>query len=298
MEDLAKLNDKILTYQLDGSTLGNLGYKRILLQVCGPAGHGKSSLINSFKYALHGGKFSESAPVAPAETSHGGFTMVRLPYELTEVITLVDNRGFGKIDNFEKEEVYAQLANLQPLNEEFVTFHRSFTDRMKAVIHAKVNTCDLLVPIFVHSVDIQFVKEEKEEILEFLETAHKITGFLPVIVLTKKLSGNAEIMHKQFAEMDMEKIYEVENYTKENNGKTPGKDKTFLTILSEILDVVDFVAKNVVPNLDTPEEEHKKRMEILLEIANKNDAVRSIMKANKERIESAPPKKKDKCVLL
>lgn len=110
MSDLQTLREKISTYQLEGSPLGNLGYTRILLQFCGSAGHGKSSLINSFTYALHGGDFSISAPVALATESQGGFTKMRLSYELTKVITLVDNRGFGKSDCFEKEEVYAQLG--------------------------------------------------------------------------------------------------------------------------------------------------------------------------------------------
>ncbi|KAG8540177.1 hypothetical protein GDO81_019752 [Engystomops pustulosus] len=167
MEDLPRLKEKIMTYQLEGTDLGNLGYQRILLQVCGSAGHGKSSLINPFTYALHGGTFVISAPVAPAETSQGGHTMVRLPYKLTEVITLVDNRGFGKLDSFEREEVCAQLANLQPLNEVEVKWDWSYEERIRVLTSVELNTCDLLVPVFVHRQ--RFMKSRKRTSQSFLK---------------------------------------------------------------------------------------------------------------------------------
>ncbi|XP_071978925.1 uncharacterized protein [Engystomops pustulosus] len=297
MEDLPRLKEKIMTYQLEGTDLGNLGYQRILLQVCGSAGHGKSSLINSFTYALHGGTFVISAPVAPAETSQGGHTMVRLPYKLTEVITLVDNRGFGKLDSFEREEVCAQLANLQPLNEVEVKWDWSYEERIRVLTSVELNTCDLLVPVFVHSAQAKIHEEQKTDISEFLKIAQNLTGFLPIVVLTKKLSGDPKTLHQQFSGMGMDDIFEVENYTKEDDLKTPAKDLTFLTILSKILDLVDFAAKNVFPAMDTPQKEHQKRLQKLLVMANANDLKREkkIWSANLPKGGPPPPKN---CLLL
>ncbi|XP_073505032.1 uncharacterized protein [Phyllobates terribilis] len=278
------LKQRILNYQLQGSSLGDLGYTRILLQFCGLAGHGKSSLINSFIYTLNGGKFSASAPVAPAEQSSGGFTTKRLPYELTGIITLVDNRGFGKTDSFEREEVYSQMANLQFLNED-VKWEWSYEKRMKFVTSAKQNFNDLLVPIYVRSAWEQIQAAEKDEILEFLQKVKEITDFLPFIVITNKLCGDVKTLRSQFQQMGMEKIFEVENYTAENHVKSPEKEKTFLTILKEILDYVDFVAQKVVPTMEEPEKEHKKRVDMLLMVAHENDLQRQKKKWLAENIQ-------------
>ncbi|CAN2390449.1 hypothetical protein PRIEUP_LOCUS486, partial [Pristimantis euphronides] len=293
MGDLAQLKDRIFNYQLDGSNLGNLGYTRILLQICGPTGNGKSSLINSFKYALYDQKFSILAPVAPAQESLGGFTTKRLSYELTKVITLVDNRGFGKSDSFEKEEVYAQLANFQPLDVE-VTWDRSYEYRMDEVISSALNTNDLLVPIYVHSAATQIPEGDKKEMVEFFQTINKLTGFLPIVVLTNRLSPNAEKMHKQFKAMGVESVFEVENYINEDHNKTIGKDRSFLTILSALLDMVDFVSNKVVPILESPEQEHRKRMKVLLKMAHDNDMERRERERLKENVprQTPPPQKK------
>ncbi|XP_073416776.1 uncharacterized protein [Dendrobates tinctorius] len=282
------LKQRILTYRLEGSSLGDLGYTRILLQFCGLAGHGKSSLINSFIYTLNGGRFSASAPVATAQQSGGGFTTERLPYELTDIITMVDNRGFGKADSFEREEVYSQMANIQPLNEK-VKWNWNYEERMNLVTTAKRNTTDLLVPIYVRSAHEKIQPHEKEETLEFLVKVQEITGFLPFIVVTNKVRGDADMLRSWFVQMGMEDIFEVENYTTENHVKSPEKEKTFLTILTKILDYVDFVARDVVPTMDTPEKEHEKRVQMILKMAHENDIERQ---KRKWLAENKPPVKK------
>ncbi|XP_066433710.1 uncharacterized protein [Eleutherodactylus coqui] len=293
MEDLQQLKDKILNYQLAGTKLGELGYTRILIQICGLAGNGKSSLINSFKHALYNKKFSMPASVAPPEHSQGGFTTVRNSYKLTDVITLVDNRGFGKSDSFEKEELYAQLANIQPLDKK-VVWDRSYEERMKAVTSTSHNTNDLLVPIYVHSVENQIIEDDKGDMKTLLTTIHEITGFLPVIVLTKKLSGDADEMRLQFDKASAENIFAVENYTEKNNMKSPGKDRSFLTILSAVLDLVDFAANSVVPTLDTPEQEHLKRVQMLLTMACNNEVLRKKDKWMKENMPAKTQPTKEK----
>lgn len=102
-------------------------------------------------------------------------------------------------------------------------------------------------------------------------------------------------MRHQFEEMDMENIFEVENYTNDDHVKSPGKDRIFLAILSTVLDLVDFVATNVVPTLRTPEEEHKKRVQMLLKMAHDHDIQKEKDKWVKE---NTKPDKDSKCPIL
>ncbi|CAI9537320.1 unnamed protein product [Staurois parvus] len=297
MEELQDQKERVLSYNLGSSELESLGYNRILLQVCGRAGHGKSSFINSLRYAVHGGRFEATASEASATESQGGNTRRRTSYPLTEVITLVDNRGFGKADNYEKEEIYTQLGNLQPLDEE-VVWESCFDKRMKAITAAKLNSKDLLLPIFVYSVQCTMADESKEEIKEFLKNAQKLTGFLPIIILTKRYLGDVTTVKQQFKGLGMEQVFPVENYTSEDHIKTPKKDKTFLSILNKILDHVNFLGKEA-SSFGTQEEQHLKRVQMLLEIAHKNEKEKE--KENlKAELDKKPVEKKEKfsCKIL
>ncbi|XP_077303077.1 uncharacterized protein LOC143923338 [Lithobates pipiens] len=295
MEDLVNLREKILSYSLESSEMATLGYNRILVQVCGQTGHGKSSFINSLIYALHGGMFEVKASEASATGSQGGHTRQRKSYHLTDAITLVDNRGFGKADNCEKEEVYAQLGNLQPLDEE-VVWRNSYDERMKAITKANLIK-DLLLPVFIYSVQCGMGNESKEEIKEFLKNAQKLTGFLPVIILTKRYLGNVGTLERQFREIGMERIFPVENYTSEDHIKTPEKDKTFLSILHEALDLVKF-RSHATSSFGTPEEEHQKRVQILLHIAHMNEKERDTKKLKNEWDKEQEEKNKKSCRFL
>ncbi|XP_073491556.1 uncharacterized protein [Aquarana catesbeiana] len=275
----------------------NLGYNRILLQVCGQAGHGKSSFINSLRYALHGGMFEVKASEGSEIGSQGGHTRQRKSYLLTKVITLVDNRGFGKLNNYEKEEIYAQLGNLQPLDEDVVWQH-SFKERVEAINAAKCNSNDLLLPVFIYSAQCRMGSELKEEIKEFLKNAQKLTGFLPIIILTNRYLGDVRTLEQQFRDLGMEQIFPVENYTTKNHIKTPEKDKTFLSILSEALDLVNFRG-DTASSFGTPEEEHRKRVQIVVKIALMNGSKRVIEESQNEWYKEYEEKEKKKyCRLL
>lgn len=118
--DVDELRDYIRSFSLNECPLGNQGYNRILLQLFGFLGHGKSSLINSCKFALHDTgykKYSEAA------ANDGGLTMRRKSYPLTKTITIVDNRGCAIINPYEMAEIYAQLCKL------LLSVHRSLKIR-------------------------------------------------------------------------------------------------------------------------------------------------------------------------
>ncbi|CAH2308203.1 Hypothetical predicted protein [Pelobates cultripes] len=120
MEELAELRHRIKNFHFKRQ----LGYSRLLIQMFGFLGNGKSSFINTCKYVWDGGEFINHTG---ASGDHGGHTLMRIAYPLTKTITLVDNRGCAKLNSFETGELYAQLANLLPLNDQYwyIGFGRS-----------------------------------------------------------------------------------------------------------------------------------------------------------------------------
>ncbi|PIO14326.1 hypothetical protein AB205_0066660, partial [Aquarana catesbeiana] len=101
----------------------------------------------------------------------------------------------------------------------------------------------------------------------------------------------------QFRDLGMERIFPVENYTSGDNIKTPEKDKTLLSILSEALELVNFRG-NAATSFRTLEEEHMKRVQMVLKIAHKNEIDRVAEKLKNEWDKEHEEKKKKKACRL
>ncbi|KAG9468042.1 hypothetical protein GDO78_013847 [Eleutherodactylus coqui] len=236
--DIGQLKEYILSYNLNSCPLGNQGYNRVLIQLMGFLGHGKSSLINSCKYALHNQVFKTHAESGSAD---GGLTVVRNAYPLTHTITMVDNRGCAVLNPLETGEFYAQLGNFVPLNER-VEWTKEFTDMLNLLEDSDVepNFTDIIVPIFVYSVKREIAANEVEEIKTFLKACRDLTGIFPIIVLTHKTSGPFFKFRDLFEGMGAEEIFSVENYTSEDNLKTLGRHLQFLNLILKVLLNVNF----------------------------------------------------------
>ncbi|CAI9545467.1 unnamed protein product [Staurois parvus] len=64
------LTANIMNFSLDEGDLGSQGYTRVLLQLFGYTGHGKSAFINSCKYVLEKGEiFKEYAEARKKPTT-------------------------------------------------------------------------------------------------------------------------------------------------------------------------------------------------------------------------------------
>ncbi|KAE8578318.1 hypothetical protein XENTR_v10023459 [Xenopus tropicalis] len=238
--DYNQLRDSIQNFSLDHCPLGNQGYNRVLLQLFGFMGHGKSALINSLIYVLYKGNFTVHAE-SGVTTDGGTFTVERRAYTLTPTITLVDNRGFSKMDNFEMRMIYAQLGNFLPLNTR-VTWDRSYEDFMYKLEDAELdpNYTDFIVPVFIYKVLYTLPKEEMTQIKDFLKTCRDLTGVFPIVVLTFKTSGNYFDVITMFRCLGAEVVVAVENYSKEDQTQTLGRNTDFLSLLKSALDNVRF----------------------------------------------------------
>ncbi|XP_073491483.1 uncharacterized protein [Aquarana catesbeiana] len=251
--DIRQLGDNIRNFSLDDGDLGSQGYTRVLLQLFGYTGHGKSSFINSCKYVLE--EDENLKEHAEARGSDYVLTMVRNAYPLTKVITMVDNRGCSKMNDFERAEVYAQLGNFIPIGQR-VEWRDNYKAMMEAIEDSELeqNFSDFIVPIFVYSVRKQKSAEEKQNMKIFMENCRKMTGIVPIIVLTFKSKGDYLEVEKRFRLMGAETVIAIENYTPESHIKTLGRT-------TDILMVIDSALRNVRFHLEQPRNSKRERIE-------------------------------------
>ncbi|XP_073502184.1 uncharacterized protein [Phyllobates terribilis] len=227
----------IETFTLDDGPRGNQGYSRVLLQLFGYIGHGRSSFINSCKYVLEDGE--EFIEYAQAGDDLAIMTMERKAYDLTRNITIVDNRGCVTLGRLQKAEIYAQLGNFFPIGEK-VEWMTNFTDMMCRLEDAELNPnySDFIVPILIYSATCWFGEDGRQELYELLKNSVKMTGVVPIIVITKKNSGDFIKIENEFKLMGAEVVISIENYTEEDHIKTRVKTKDILTILHNALEDV------------------------------------------------------------
>ncbi|KAM4641889.1 uncharacterized protein O3C94_016233 [Discoglossus pictus] len=173
--EIEQLKEYITNFSLNNcKPHGNQGYTRVLLQLFGYLGHGKSSFINTCKYILDESEFQV---LADAGDSHGSKTLKRIPYELTDTLIMVDNRVCSTMNAYVTGEIFAQLGNFVPLNVE-VRWQKGYTDIMCRLEESDItaNYSDFIVPIFVYSVEKGIADEEVPEIKELLDTVRDLTG--------------------------------------------------------------------------------------------------------------------------
>ncbi|KAM4631869.1 uncharacterized protein O3C94_018445 [Discoglossus pictus] len=228
--DFSQLTKYICSYKPESKV-----YHRILIQLFGFSGHGKSSFVNSCMYVVGKENFKDHAGEAQ---SYGAKTIDRRGYKLTDSITIVDNRGFGKMDSFETWQIYAQLCNFVPLNQ-YVTWEENPEKLMEQLLQMEEAVPDLIVPVLVYSAEQNLSDRDSEHIKKFLKNAQKLTEILPFIIITKKLKGNAECLKQKFQHLGMEYIYTLENYILSDNVAIRGRHMDILTFLYNVLEIVD-----------------------------------------------------------
>ncbi|XP_077129849.1 uncharacterized protein LOC143785063 isoform X3 [Ranitomeya variabilis] len=274
--DSRSMRDFIRNFSLENCLHGNQGYSRVLLQLFGYTGHGKSSFINSCKYVVDDGVYTAHAKVAGSAKKPK--TMIRNAYELTETITLVDNRGCAKMDENETGEIYAQLGNFLPLDTK-VTWHTEYKDMMEILLKTETQeeNVDLIVPVFIYSAKKPI--DPEENLGEIMLKAKQITGLIPTVVITRKLSEHLPDLQEKFRRMGVENIFPVENYTKEDHRRTRGKHEGILKCLYEIIKDVAFKMEET----RNPSAEKIERKRILYEFAHKRDLEKAQERESRER---------------
>ncbi|XP_063791200.1 uncharacterized protein LOC134945688 [Pseudophryne corroboree] len=299
MNSIPEMTQYITNFSLDDCPTGNKGFTRVLLQLFGFLGHGKSSFINSCKYVLEDKEFQTYANVARTD---GGNTTERITYPLSETLTLVDNRGCSVMNNYELGEVYGQLGNLLPLDGQ-VQWSKEF-GLVKRIIEAEstVRSSDFIYPIFVYSVKKGLSAPEAAEIKELLINARNLTGIFPMVVLTHKTHENYRNVRDRFEDMDVEQIFPVENFTPEDHLKTRGKHENILKFFIEVINDITFR----VERIGNPETERQKRKEFVLKYVYDSELQKQREEADRQREEAerrirnsqVPAKDEGGCVMM
>ncbi|KAM4632417.1 uncharacterized protein O3C94_018920 [Discoglossus pictus] len=285
---LDSLREIILNFSLDKcKPYGNQGYDRVLLQLFGYLGHGKSSFINTCKYVLKEGEFRTYADVGHSD---GGKTTCRITYPLTNDICLVDNRGCAKMDSYETGEIFAQLGNLLPLDKE-VEWHTGYQSIMKRLVESDMdaNYSDIVVPIFVYSVKNGITNEEYPEIKNLLDIAKKMTGLISFVVLTHKSLGHLTDVEAKFRDMGINHIFNLDNYTPTDNSEIRKSHENVLNFICEVLKDVTFLMEKK----RNPISERADRKKFILNFAHERDLMREEERREREvRINEKIPKNK------
>ncbi|XP_072272850.1 uncharacterized protein [Pyxicephalus adspersus] len=239
--DIQTQTEIIRSFRFDRSQTASQGYKRILIQLFGFLGHGKSSFINTCKYILDGGDYVNHAQ---ADSSDAGRTTARISYPLTDYIMLVDNRGCGTMNNYETGEIFAQLANLLPLDQE-VEWSRGFR-LVNRIVEAETEILksDFTFPVFLYSIKMGIDEEHIEELRNLLETAQSVTGVFPFVVLTHKSHGGLTVVERAFRDMGVGKLFILENYTPDDHFKKRGRHEDVLRFFNEVIKEVEFHLKH------------------------------------------------------
>ncbi|CAH2308188.1 Hypothetical predicted protein [Pelobates cultripes] len=250
---MEELKRKICSFSFERYGQGHQGYNRVLLQLFGYLGHGKSSFVNSCLFALKDGPYKA---VTGNEASYGGFTLTRTAYQLTNAITIVDNRGCCTMSGFEMSEVYAQLVISLCMKPRIMTnrsdrltrvdWPKNYGEMMERLEDADMdpNFTDFIVPVFVYSsLKRVLAYEKKRDVKDFLINCRNMTGVYPIIVLTHKTSGDSSKVKKEFKNMGAEDVFSLENYTTEDHVKTLGRHDAILKFLCRAIEDINFRIK-------------------------------------------------------
>ncbi|XP_069591263.1 uncharacterized protein [Ranitomeya imitator] len=236
MED-EELRRKIRDFTFDKCKRGNQGFQRILLQLFGYLGHGKSSFINTVMCVWSNSDYKNHANAAGADEGH---TTERLTYQLTKNIVLVDNRGCSKMNTYETGEIFAQLANLLPLDKSVDWSHGfGLVDRIvEAETHVKAS--DFTIPIFVYSVTTSPTPGLKEELKDIFCVAKELTKVVPIVVLTHRNHENNTEIQNMFRDIGVENFFSIENYTDKNPKKKRETHEAVIRFLYEVISDAQF----------------------------------------------------------
>ncbi|KAM3916918.1 uncharacterized protein RB166_016086 [Leptodactylus fuscus] len=277
--DDAERRRKIRDFTFDRCKRGNQGFERILLQLFGYVGHGKSSLINTVMCVWYNSRYKNCANAAGTDESH---TTERLTYAVNKKIIMVDNRGCSSMNTYETGEIFAQLGNLLPLDMS-VGWSKGF-ELVDRIVEAEpyVKASDFIIPIFVYSVRHSPTPELKNELRGIFETARQLTMVVPTVVLTHMNHPNYTEVENMFRDIGTETFFALENYTEENPRRIRETDESVIQFLYEVINDAYFRADH---RRDADQEMIDRKLFVLNYIHNRELMIQKINLERQRNVE-------------
>ncbi|XP_069591800.1 capping protein inhibiting regulator of actin dynamics-like [Ranitomeya imitator] len=158
-------------------------------------------------------------------------------------------------------------------------------------IYCRQLLCCFLIDVIIFSVRKEFINVEKEDLKLLFQTAQKLTGVVPIVVLTHKTAGSLTKTEGIFRDLGIDRIFSFENYTREDHMKTRGKHEEVLKFLCEVIKDVQFR----VEQPRDPSEEMKTRRIFVLKYIHECDIKEQQRKVEmKKAIDQALQEKRHK----
>ncbi|KAE8577602.1 hypothetical protein XENTR_v10022971 [Xenopus tropicalis] len=206
-------------------------FTQVFIMLFGMLGHGKSSLINSCICVLNNCDFRN---YCGAHNTDSASTTARFIYNLTQTLSIVDNRGFNKMNDEEMLEATAQLRSLRGMGEGEgeVTWGNSYEKTLNQLLSrvtAAQTTC--FVPVLVVSADTPLNSSDTNGLETFVTETFRITGTHPILVITHSNSVHKGNVKKKFCDLGITHRFSLENYTASNAHRNTIIDNKILQFL-------------------------------------------------------------------
>ncbi|XP_011683226.1 uncharacterized protein LOC105447171 [Strongylocentrotus purpuratus] len=234
--------------------------KELNVGLYGTTGIGKSSFINSLKFALKGELTELTMEQTSTDNFHGGNTVRRLPVRITKYLTFIDNRGVGAEDLETidaSNEIISQLEGRSSFAEK-VEWRKESSSKKTLVNEEKQIHCTVLVfdaqnPQSVYTVLSKLVTE----IFEW-------QGRYPIGVITHVDVATPDQLENMYVVLNSAGLvdtYEVANITRERKELSLDHQLNMLKLMKRCIKEGDriFALRGRIERMEVQQAEERER---------------------------------------
>ncbi|XP_071486097.1 uncharacterized protein [Diadema antillarum] len=221
---------------------------RLRIGLFGPTGVGKSAFINSALYAT-GETWDNLAPEGFTEDPHASKTRALNSYDISDFVSLVDNRGMRRLGGNFMIELGNQVAGVYGEGHK-VDWDSGFYKRLVSGLKRTfISSKDCEIHTCVLVVSAERLGIRPADIRELVETIRYMTGEPPIIIITNCCSpmvvrSDVAAFRVGLQDMGIDYLFELENYTLQSHDYDRKKHVDALEALRQCLVVGDRVMKN------------------------------------------------------